>query len=224
MRGKPGVLLLLWCLCAAVVGTVLSLVSGVNRALLLRAESSVTIGTVVSAQPHNHASVTVRYLVNDKEYERTSSPYNWPVGTNVTVYYSPKTPQNSLLVEPAEFISQQLPSLVLGTLLVSAFLTAQLFLGKIPRRADPLWRTVWSPRVAISMYAVGVLIGTGAAIAYGQMHGIAWFTSGLFLLGCAVFLREVWSQKTSWTGMLRSKPSWIGAALLIVGNVLRYVF
>src|SRR5688572_12285931 len=112
MRKKLGGLALIFLVCVGVLGTILCLVSGLTGGLILRAEHSVTDGTVVMAQPQSHGSVTVRYFVNGETYDKTWAPYNWNVGKRVKIYYSPADPRTALFIEPTEFVSQQLPSIV----------------------------------------------------------------------------------------------------------------
>lgn len=80
---------------------ILGIGSFIRSAWDLWLDHSETTGKLVSFEPHNHERGTYVYQVDGQTYTGSEDGITHPkVGGSVTVYYSPKNPQNSSLSDP----------------------------------------------------------------------------------------------------------------------------
>ena len=92
---------------------------------------------VIRLLPESHGMVDVRYVVADVTYQRTFAPHLQSSliskGASVRVYYWPEDPNVAVIAPPAEILTEQLPSWLAGSLLISVGVVAAVLARRIDR-------------------------------------------------------------------------------------------
>jgi hypothetical protein len=212
--------ILAFCLMAGIVGAVID----APQLLLLQHEHAETLGEVTRLLPENHGLVEVRYLVGGAPYQRTFAPHlqsrRIDEGESVLVYYSPRHPENASIYPPADILTEELPSWMSGSLLLSVGLVVAIFTISRPSPLRSFTHRLISPRVVSAGMTIGVTGGVILSLLLGRLRVIKFLPAALVLFGCGIFLTLAWRRKLIWADLFRSGAFWIAFGLAVLGNVV----
>ena len=127
----------LWILSFGLMVILIGLAIDGPHLLVLERRHAETPGQVIRLLPESHGMVEVRYVVADVTYQRTFAPHLQgsiiSKGASVRVYYWPEDPNVAVIAPPAEILTEQLPSWLAGSLLISVGVVAAVLARRIDR-------------------------------------------------------------------------------------------
>lgn len=93
----------------------------------IAAREQTTTGTIIAHDPSNHDSYQYGYVVAGRSFRAWQVPHRdtWQIGTQVVVFYDPRNPEVSSLIDFAERSADDagpIPLLVLGIVGFVAFI------------------------------------------------------------------------------------------------------
>jgi hypothetical protein len=193
-----------WLALAVAFGSLVCLLSRVPQLALLANRGQTTGGVVTAVHPREHCSVTVRYIVQGRNYEQSFAPYGWNMGANVTVYYQANHPANAELADPREILE--------NNLVLCAF--AAIFFPSII-----LASTRFSvPQLTTTVIVAFTIISIGIEAYQGNIHGPQWISAALIMAGVSLMLvRVLRVPHAGWRTVAKSKLFILGLLLVVAG-------
>ena len=218
----------LWMLSFGLMIVVIGLAIDGPHLLLLQRRHAETVGEVVRLLPESHGMVEVRYLVANVTYKRAFPPHlqrsRINEGDSVRVYYRPEDPNVAVIAPPSEILTEQLPSWLAGSLLISVGVVVAVLALRGPgilSRCFP--GRMFSARIISAGATVGVLVGLLLSMYAGTLSAAKLVGGAFVISGCVILLRLTWVQYLSWAGLLRSRAFWAALGLAVIGNILNRV-
>jgi len=175
-------------------------------------------GVVLSIDRGNHEAISVRYIADGSEVERTFTGSERNVGDVLDVYYSPKNPKIAKLEEPEQALRNEI------SLFATAGLMGGTFLAFSRERKDATHpRRPWShfcltPRLAMASLATGELIEVPRKL-YALPSTRYWLAYGCVICGTALLCARAFKAPAglSWTVFVRGRNFIAGALLMATG-------
>jgi hypothetical protein len=149
---------------------------------------------VTAVHPREHCSVTVRYIVQGRNYEQSFAPYGWNMGANVTVYYQANHPDNAELADPREILENNILLCAFSAIFCPSIILASARFSV--------------PQLTTTVIVAFTIISIGIEAYQGNIHGPQWISAALILAGvsceCCAFLTQAGAR---WP--IRIFSSWV---------------
>lgn len=200
----------------------------VPHLVVLKQNSRISTGTVLSSTGGGHPVATVRYYVGGTEYKDEFGPCAAQPGEKVEVYYNPRNPRIASVQDPNSLLPWRLLFCCAGALLGGGGLATYLTVLVLTVRGGGgryLMRLIPGPHVTMTIIMLGVLSGIGTNLYFGLLHGFAWLSAALVLSGSTMLFRTAWGigRESGWGEFVRTKQFALGALLAVLGNLIQFV-